>query len=346
MASYTSIALDMLRHSPPSRSCKHWDPSTMPLLQDRIVIITGPSSGIGYETLRQLVLSSAHVYMFGRNLDKLRATASTIAAECRRELAGLAVGHARYGAEVGRMTPVQCDLGSLDSVQRAVDEFLSKEERVDVVLCNAGVMESGKTVDGYEIMWGTNVLGHHALLRLLLPALQASARLRNSAVTGETRVVLTSSDTHRWINKPSHLTPAGLDNPDRAGLGYVHLYGRSKLGNILTAKTLAAASDAHNWGITVASAHPGGVKSQLGSTNSLLTRLKNWFLVPATLGAVTQLWAATAANSELIHGRYLVPWAAVGEESDLAKDPSVAQTAWDWCEQQCTKHGLNLQDWP
>ncbi|ETS61257.1 hypothetical protein PaG_05221 [Moesziomyces aphidis] len=336
----------MLRHSPPSRSCKHWDPSSMPLLQGRIVILTGPSSGIGYETLRQLVLSSAHVYMFGRNLDKLRATAETIAAECRQELARLPVGHARYGAEVGRMTAVQCDLGSLDSVRRAVEEFLSNEESVDVVLCNAGVMESGKTVDGYEIMWGTNVLGHHALLRLLLPALRASAKLRNSVVTGETRVILTSSDTHRWVNKPSHLTPAGLDDPDQAGLGFIHLYGRSKLGNILTAKTLAAASDRNHWGITVASVHPGGVKSQLGSTNSLLTRVKNWFLVPATLGAVTQLWAASAANKDSIHGRYLVPWAAVGEESELAKDQSVAQTAWDWCELQCTNKGLNLHHWP
>ena len=338
MASYTSIIKDMLSSSAPSSS--HWDPeASMPLLADRVVILTGPTSGIGYETLRQLVLSSAHVYLFGRSLSKLEHTRDTIHSECTTALASnYASGDRRHGAKVGRMTIVQCDLSDLSSIKRAVDEFLTQEDKVDLVFGNAGVMVGGRTADGYEMMWGTNVLGHHALLRLLLPALRKSAEARNSLETGETRVVLTASDTHRWVDAPQHLTlNADATNPS---LGHIHLYGRSKLGNVYTASKLAALSDADRMGLTVCSVHPGGVKSQLGSSNRLLTRIKNWFLVPATLGAVTQLWGGAGAAPSEVHGRYLVPWAQVGRESALAQNTKVRDDVWRWCEEQCVQHGL------
>lgn len=238
------------------------------------------------------------------------------------------------------MDLIQCDLSSLTSIKKAAEEFLSKENRVDLIFGNAGVMDKGLTQDNYEMMLGTNVLGHHALLRLLLPALKRSAQDRNSAVTGETRVVLTASDTHKWVNSPSHITTPGLDDASASGLGYIHLYGRSKLGNIYTSSKFASLSTSQNLGITFCSVHPGGVKSQLGSTNRLLTRIKNWFLVPATLGAVTQLWGGCGAKATQVHGRYLVPWAQVGEESELAKDEEVRERVWRWCEDQCLKHGV------
>ncbi|CBQ70271.1 conserved hypothetical protein [Sporisorium reilianum SRZ2] len=332
MASYTSIVRDMLRPSP-TASSPPWDPNTsMPLLTDRIVILTGPTSGIGYETLRQLILSSAHVYLFGRSLARLEHTRDTIAAECAAALAACPSTSVRHGARPGRMSIVQCDLSDLHSIQRAATEFLAKESRVDLVFGNAGVMVGGTTAQGYEMMFGTNVLGHHALLRLLLPALQRSAR------TADTRIVLTASDTHRWVDRPAHLTlNADATNP---ALGHIHLYGRSKLGNMYTTSHLARLSSTHTWGLTVCAVHPGGVKSQLGSKNRLLTSLKNLFLVLATLGAVTQLWGGTAAEGALVHGGYLVPYAQVGSASELARDEAVERDVWRWCEMQCVKHGL------
>jgi len=123
-------------------------------------------------------------------------------------------------------------------------------------------------------------------------------------------------------------------------MSYIHLYGRSKLGNILTASSLASLSTRENWGITVCSVHPGGVKSQLGSSKQWITKVKNWFLVPASLGAVTQLWAGTGAEGAEVHGKYLVPWAKVGVESDLARNEEVRTGVWDWCEEQCLKLGV------
>ncbi|SPO22848.1 uncharacterized protein UTRI_01526 [Ustilago trichophora] len=347
MASYTSIIRDMLcptTSSPSSSSKTHWNPTTsMPLLTDRIVIITGPTSGIGYETLRQLILSSAHVYLFGRSLSKLEQTRDTLLSECTASLVtDYPKGDRRYGASVGNMSIIQCDLSDLSSVKRAVGEFLEKEQRVDLIFANAGVMVGGKTVDGYEMMFATNVLGHHALLRLLLPALRRSSTLLNSTTTGETRIVLTASDTHRWVNHPSHVKLSADAN--NSALGHIHLYGRSKLGNVYTASKLAELSSKDGWGITVCSVHPGGVKSQLGSSNRWLTRLKNWFLVPATLGAVTQLWGATGASREQVHGKYLVPWARVGMQSELASDRETRDGVWEWCEDQCVRHGLLGED--
>ncbi|KIS70957.1 uncharacterized protein UMAG_00879 [Mycosarcoma maydis] len=340
MASYTSIVRDMLRPSTSSSSSTAWwDPNTsMPVLDDRIVIITGPTSGIGYETLRQLVLSSAHVYLFGRSLGRLEQTRATLCVECSAALDALEPRSLRYGAKVGSMHLIQCDLSDLHSIQRAVTEFLQSETHVDLVFANAGVMLSGKTAQGYEQMFGTNVLGHHALVRLLLPALRRSATLRNSASTGETRIVLTASDTHRWVNHRDHVTLS--DDATNAKLGHMHLYGRSKLGNIYTAAHLAHLSHKHAWGLTVCSVHPGGVKSQLGSTNRILTAIKNMFLVPATLGAVTQLWAGAGAQAAQVNARYLVPYATVGTESELASNKLVRDNVWTWCEQQCLKHGL------
>ncbi|TKY85250.1 hypothetical protein EX895_006330 [Sporisorium graminicola] len=337
MASYASILRDMLR--PTSTPAPHWDPTTsMPLLADRIVILTGPTSGIGYETLRQLILSSAHVYLFGRSLPRLQHTRDTIAAECAAALTACPPESPRHGAQPGRMSLVECDLSDLLSIQKAAKEFLEREQKVDLVFGNAGVMVAGETVQGYEMMFGTNVLGHHALLRLLLPALQRSASDRNSTTTGETRIILTASNTHHWVDHPSHLDLSpDATNPT---LGHIHLYGRSKLGNIYTTAHLARLSTTHRWGMTICSVHPGGVKSQLGSRNRLLTSIKNLFLVPATLGAVTQLWGGTAADSNEVHGRFLVPYARVGTESELARNLDVERNVWAWCEQQCVKHGL------
>ena len=333
MASYTSIVRDMLRPTrSPSSPC--WDPNTaMPLLTDRIVILTGPTSGIGYETLRQLVLSSAHVYLFGRSLSRLQRTRDTIAAECAAQLSTYAAGTLRHSAKPGRMSLVQCDLSDLVSIQSAVKEFLTQQDTVDLVFGNAGVMVAGRTAQNYEQMFGTNVLGHHALLRLLLPALRQSA-----AQGAKPRVILTASDTHRWVDAPHHLhLSADAINPH---LGHIHLYGRSKLGNIYTTSHLAAISDREQWGLTVCSVHPGGVKSQLGSKNRLLTTIKNAFLVPASLGAVTQLWGGTAADAEQVHARYLVPYACVGVESELASNQELRSQVWTWCEQQCVRWGL------
>ncbi|SNX82245.1 uncharacterized protein MEPE_00951 [Melanopsichium pennsylvanicum] len=350
MASYTSIIKGMLCpiNSAPSTSKAHWEPSqSMPLLADRICIITGPTSGIGYETLRQLILSSAHVYLFGRTRSKLEITRDTILDECITSLSSSSSndypqGSIRHNAEVGKMDIIQCDLSDLTSIQCAAQEFLDKEQRLDLFFGNAGVMVSGTTLDGYEMMWGTNVLGHHALLRLLLPALRTSSKHHDSVETGKTRVILTASDTHRWVDKPEHLelSPDAFNRK----LGHIHLYGRSKLGNIFTANKLAQWSDENNLGITVCSVHPGGVKSQLGSSNTLLTRIKNWFLVPAPLGAVTQLWSGTGAEAHQVHSKYMVPWARVGVESELANNDKVRDHVWEWCEQQCVKHGLFKED--
>ena len=348
MTSYTSILFDMLRpqSSAASSSLKdHWEPTrSMRSLAGYTVVLTGPTSGIGYETLRQLVLSSAHVYLFGRSISRLEHTRDTILSDCTAALSThqdpseYSAGDLRFGAQVGRMTLIQCDLSSLHSIQHAAQQFLSMEQTVDLVFANAGVMQAGTTADGFEMMFGTNVLGHHALLKLLLPALRTSAQRRNSKLTGETRVVITASNTHRWVNLPTHLALSpDATNP---ALGHIHLYGRSKLGNIYTASKLAELSSEADWGIVVCSVHPGGVKSQLGSSNRLLTQVKNWFLIPAPLGAVTQLWGGVGAQAKDVNARYLVPYARVGEESELAKNKEVRDAVWHWCEEQCVKLGV------
>ncbi|PWZ00935.1 NAD(P)-binding protein [Testicularia cyperi] len=343
MASYTHILREVFRDPALTRDKSvRWDPTKqMKSLSGKVVVLTGPNSGIGYETLRQLVLSDAKVYLFGRSLAKMEAAKKAIHDECVASLANdYADGDLRFNGKVGEMVLVQCDLASLESIQRAAKQFMAMEDHVDLFFGNAGVMIGGQTAEGYELMLGTNVLGHHALIRLLLPALRRAAQQSNSVETGETRVVLTSSGSHNWVDKPVHMSSAGLDDVTKTGMNLFHLYGRSKLGNIYTARKLAQIFADNGDGVVVCSVHPGGVKSQLGSENKLLTRIKNLFLDPANLGAVTQLWGAVGAEKNAVDGKYLVPWARVGEESQLAQNDAVRDELWAWCEQQCIKHGL------
>lgn len=92
------------------------------------------------------------------------------------------------------MTFIKCDLASLKSVDEAARQFLAQSQRLDVLVCNAGIMAvpPATTADGYEIQFGTNHLGHALLIKHLLPALLSTA-----SDQGDARIVsLTSTGFH------------------------------------------------------------------------------------------------------------------------------------------------------
>ncbi|EPQ29629.1 uncharacterized protein PFL1_02848 [Pseudozyma flocculosa PF-1] len=320
----------------------HWEPERdMKSLSGKVALVTGPTAGIGYETVRQLVLSDAKVYLFGRNVAKMEKTRDVLRSECEATLREkVKEGDLRYNGKAGDMVLVQCDLSSLQSIKRAAEEFLAKEDRLDLLFGNAGLVTGGKTEEGYELMLGTNTLGHHALVRLLLPAIQKAAA-DPSNQPGATRIVLTASGAHRFVDKPINMSPEGLDDYKRGKLSSsAHLYGRSKMGNIYTAQKLAALSQASNDGIVSCAVHPGAIQSDLGGSNFVTARFKKMLLYPAAVGAVTQLWGAVGADKDEVNGKYLIPYARVGELNELGRNTEARDQVWKWCEEQCLKHGL------
>ncbi len=156
-----------------------WNADHLPVLHEKLAVVTGANSGLGYETTLGLARAGATVVMTARSLAKGQSAREQILREVPQA--------------ADRLLLMQLDLADLSSVHRFADELLpnAAAHGLDLLINNAGVMALpyGKTADGFEMQFGTNHLGHFALTARLLPALE---RRPNA------RVVNVSSMAHRW----------------------------------------------------------------------------------------------------------------------------------------------------
>lgn len=180
-----------------------WNTADIPDQRGRAAVVTGANGGLGLSTARALAAAGADVVIAARN----------------QERAAEAMERIRDGVPDARLSLVELDLGSLDSVQRAAEQTLGAHETIDLLVNNAGVMgiPESRTADGFEMQFGVDHLGHFALTARLLPAL-----LKAPAA----RVVTVTSTAH-------HMGRAvDPDNPNLDGrYGPWRAYGQAKLAN-------------------------------------------------------------------------------------------------------------------
>jgi NAD(P)-dependent dehydrogenase (short-subunit alcohol dehydrogenase family) len=259
-----------------------WTTKNIPDQTGRIAVITGATSGIGYETAKALAGAGARVIIASRNVEKGKAVIAEIRAQ-----------HA--GAEAS-FEPL--DLSSLTSVANCAARLQASLPRIDLLINNAGVMAIPTrhvTEDGFEMQLGANYIGHFALnLRLLPKVLLGHAP----------RVVTVSSLAHR----------SGKINFDdlqwEQRYGYWSAYAQSKLATLLFSLELERIARAEGWNLTSIAAHPGFAATGLQSTGprmgrsgpSWLERLSK-LLGPvlsqtAAAGALPTLFAATAPDAK------------------------------------------------
>ncbi|KAJ7223493.1 NAD(P)-binding protein [Mycena pura] len=283
----------------------------MPDLSGIIAVVTGGNSGIGYHTVEHLLLKNARVYLAARPGAKSTAAVRKLEAETGRAPVFL-----------------ELDLADLTSVRRAATTFLAQESRLDVLFNNAGVMAPPVellTAQNHDLPFGTNVIGHYFLTQLLLPALAAS-----SAVSGlPARIIYISSATH-LIAPSGGIAFASLKGgPERDAWlttqnSWVvpwRLYGQSKLANIVVSNHFAKT---HSDILVSCALHPGCINTPLKRHTSLANQLVwDLLLYPASIGAVTQLWAGTTASPAQITGQYLIPWARIGRAAPIAANAAV-----------------------
>jgi NAD(P)-dependent dehydrogenase (short-subunit alcohol dehydrogenase family) len=144
-------------------------------LNEKNIIVTGGSSGIGAEAARVFALAGANVWITGRDLSKTKAVADSIASQIENP---------------SNIKILELDLSSLASVKQCAENFLSLGIPLHILLNNAGVMgiqERTETVDGLEMQIGTNHFGHFLLTLCLIEALKAA---------GQARVAMVSSGAH------------------------------------------------------------------------------------------------------------------------------------------------------
>jgi NAD(P)-dependent dehydrogenase (short-subunit alcohol dehydrogenase family) len=297
----------------------------VPDLTGKLAVVTGSTSGIGLETVRVLAEHGAEVILAARNELKTHGVIEQV----RKEISG-----AKLESHV-------LDTSSLASVREFARWFTDLGRPLDLLINNAGIMmvPYEKSVDGNELQFATNHLGHFALTGLLLPALDAAP---------SARVVTVSSIAH----KLGELDFADLQFEDGAGYSPTRAYRRSKLANLLFARELDRRLDAAGSSTISVAAHPGVSNTNLG--NHLMN---NVFLRPlqpvvsavmqgAEAGSLPTLRAA--ADPDVIGGQYYGPVRRgettgppeVARQSMMATDPELAGRLWEASEEITSVHFL------
>lgn len=298
-----------------------WTAADAPDQTGKVVIVTGGNGGIGKETARVLLSKGAKVYLATRSQEKTEMAIE----ELKRETGKDTVFFLRL------------DLADLPSIKAAAEDFIGKESELHTLYNNGGVMYppiDKVTSQGFDLQFGTNVLGHFYLTKLLLPVLTATAK---KSPAGTVRVVNVSSLGHyygapegiRWAT----LTPGDDSLAARKKLGTTKLYGQSKLGNILFSNELARRYG--DEGIVSISLHPGAINTDLARhATGFIQRAGRVVAYSVTYGAIGSLYAGTSPAASELNGKYLTCWARVTLPNKNAIDPELEKKLWEWCEEQ------------
>lgn len=251
-----------------------WGTSDIPDLTGRTAVVTGANGGLGLETAKALAAAGAHVVLAARDPRKTEE----------------AIGAIRAYVPSAQLEVVPLDLASLVSVRHASAAILAGHASIDILVNNAGLMAipERSTVDGFEMQFGVNHLGHFVLTARLLPAvLHANGRV----------VTVTSTAHHMG----SRVDPS---NPHLHGrYGEWRAYGQSKLANYHFAIGLHRRLVAVGAGAASLLAHPGLSNTGLqthsvvetggGASQRLFQRLASSTGMTPARGALPQLRAAT-----------------------------------------------------
>ena len=247
-------------------------------LSGRLAVVTGCSSGIGFETMRVLAARGAHVIGTSRSVDRAAAAGSSVD---------------------GTVTPLALELGVPESIVECAESILAIGQPVDMLICNAGVRGGGNErilVNGIERHFAINHLGHFLLVDRLID---------NLFDADQARIVVVASRT-AYTGAPE--SGIEFDNLD-ASRHYddATAYGQSKLANVLFAYGLA--NRLRGTRITANSLHPGLIDTDIDRNLGVVTRFGFGLLASAVgksveQGAATSCYVATSPLLSAVSGKY------------------------------------------
>ncbi|KAM0257916.1 hypothetical protein ACHAPA_011518 [Fusarium lateritium] len=290
----------------------------IPDLSDQVIIVTGGNAGLGRETVLQLSLHNpARIYLAARSVEK--------GEQAIRELK-----EANPGAS--EIVLLKLDLASLDSVKAAAADFLARETRLDILINNAGIMMTpeGLTKDGYEIQFGTNMLGPALFTHLLLPTLRTTAKINK-----QTGMIMLCSAAHSQA--PKNIYDFDEFRTTMHNRATTQRYTISKLANIHYAKALAESEKT----LKIIPVHPGMVSTNLHheSTGFFLKPFLNaavYFATPVEKGALSQIYAAVSPDAK--SGQYYGPIGKAESGSKLAQDHELQAKLFKYVQSELKKH--------
>ena len=274
-------------------------------MDGKVVLITGGTSGIGEAAATALAEMGAKVVVTGRNREKGENAVEEIRCESGNEKVALMLA----------------DLAVQAEVRRLAEEFKERYDRLDVLINNAGLIQSRrtKTPDGIETTLAINHLAPFLLTNLLLDFLKKST---------PSRIITVSSEAERWGKMD-------LDDlqSERRYRGFP-VYGKTKLANIMF--TYELAERLRSTGVTANCMHPGSVNTQFGKNNRspgvLLFRAFKPFMRAPEQGADTLIYLAASPEVEGMTGKYLSD-RKVKASSDESYDESLRKKLWEASEE-------------
>jgi NAD(P)-dependent dehydrogenase (short-subunit alcohol dehydrogenase family) len=218
------------------------------LMKGQVVIITGATSGVGYQAVQQLAKAQAHIVMINRNAEK--------SAKLKQQL------QSDHGVKVD---VVLADLSDLEDVKKAAEFILNSYPKIDVLINCAGMYSTKATYtkEGFETVFCVNHLSSFLLTKLLLERLKENA---------PSRILQINSEGHRFNG-------LNLDDLHWKKRIYTGLrgYGASKTAQLLTLWELH--DELKNSGVSINAMHPGDVKTNIGNNNGWLYRLFRRFCI-------------------------------------------------------------------
>ncbi|OTA88095.1 hypothetical protein M434DRAFT_15149 [Hypoxylon sp. CO27-5] len=312
--------------------------NNVPDLTNKVIIVTGSNTGIGKETARILYSKNAKVYIMARSEGKARKAIDDIKMAVPKS--------------TGDMIYIHLDLADLPSIKTSADEFLRREQKLDILFNVAGVAypeKGSKTKQGYELQLGVNCIGSFALTKLLTPILVSTAK---TAQSNSVRVVWVSSSAAEGVNPKVF-----MDNVHKIEeKGSIDKYFTSKLGNYLHSTEFAARHETD--GVVSVSLNPGNLDSDLWRDQGpfLIWFLRKTVLSPPVYGAYTCLFAGVSPQVTLEKSgshrckltlNLVAPWGRLWDVSKAMVAASkakseggtgIAREFWDWTDVQVNKY--------
>lgn len=290
-------------------------------LKGRIAVVTGCTSGIGFETMR--VLAQRGAYVLGTSRSRERAE------EACRQVHGVT-------------TPLQLDLADRDSIISCANDIRSLKSPVDMLVCNAGYRGGGnerRLVDGLEMHFAVNHLGHFLLVNRVLDRL---------FFANQGRIVIVASRTA--------YTDAPEDGIRFSDLAFDHAYsdarayGHSKLSNVLFANGLARRLRGTR--ITANSLHPGVINTEIDRNLNPVSQFLFGALTAVSgksveQGAATSCYVATSPVLGAVSGEYFEDCNAITVAGSHLHDVAMADRLWERSEELLGDNYVNHErpDW-
>ena len=271
------------------------------LMEGKVCLITGATSGIGEVTARELARIGCSVVITARDqrkaeiaVDKLRAESGSL-----------------------KIDGLVADLSSQVEVRNLAAEFKRQHNRLDVLINNAGAIYLRRSLsqDGIEMTFAVNHLAPFLLTNLLLETLINST---------PSRIINVASNSHEG----QEILFDDLET--RQSFGFMRAYGRSKLANVMF--TFELSRRLAGSGVTVNAVHPGLVGTNMGSNNGWLVRLFlplfRLFSLKPEVGAETSIYLASSPGVEEISGKYFYQKQVVSS-SQYSLDEVKARQLWE-----------------